>query len=158
MTSSFSNSRGAFAPNLLPSWRPWHHGKKWKMLREFFCERRRRERKFCYIFRETRILMPAVVEAPISKKLRANPKRWGPLAPWPPFISFAVCSTKHDDSFDIVNSFFLFWLALNAYNVVLKLKIYKKIVFVIFRMQKWDNIFLAWNCALPGNDFCDGHG
>ena len=33
--------------------------------------------------------MPAVVEAPISKKLRANPKRWGPLAPWPPLISIA---------------------------------------------------------------------
>ena len=27
--------------------------------------------------------------APISKKLGANPIRWGPLAPWPPLISIA---------------------------------------------------------------------
>ena len=27
--------------------------------------------------------------APISKKLVANPKRWGSLAPWPPLISIA---------------------------------------------------------------------
>ena len=42
---------------------------------------------------------------------------------------------------------FLFCLALNAYNVVLKLKIYKKIVLVIFGMQKWDDMF--WQEIVP---------
>ena len=35
--------------------------------------------------------------APISKKLGANPKRWGPLAPWPPLISIAALMPKLHD-------------------------------------------------------------
>ena len=38
------------------------------------------------VFRDQK--MGATV-APMSKKLGANPKRWGPLAPWPPLISIA---------------------------------------------------------------------
>ena len=42
------------------------------------CERRRRERNFCYIFQETLILIPFVTKR-WGPRWPPSPKRWGPI-------------------------------------------------------------------------------
>ena len=56
------------------------------------CERQRRERNFGMFSGKPHFdafyhqNMGATV-VPLTKQMEANSKRWGPLAPWPPFIS-----------------------------------------------------------------------
>ena len=84
--------------------------------------------------------------APISKKMGVIPERWGH---WPlgPRLFLSRYGPRNMTIVLILLTVFLFWLALNAYNVVLKFKIYKKNVYVIFGMQKWDHIF--WHKIVP---------
>ena len=54
-------------------------------------ERWRRERNFCYVCGKTSFwchLWPKMgaTVASMSKEMGANPRRWGPLTPWPPLI------------------------------------------------------------------------
>ena len=58
------------------------------------CERQRREQNFCYILRETRILMPAVAKdgdqgGPHLQKVGGQSQKMGAIGSWSPFISIA---------------------------------------------------------------------
>ena len=118
---------------------------------------------FCYILREKQHFN-AFCDKKWGPWQRPFPKNGVPIQKdrghWPigPPLFLTRFFQQHMTIVLMLLTVFLFCLALNPYNVVLKLKIYKKFCACYFWYAKMGRCVLARNCSLPGNDFCDGHG